>query len=137
MRRCGGNFAKTMLRLAQECEQVKVNDQCGAPTGAELIADVTAHAIRRALQPVADDDELSGIYNLVASGSTTWFAYAQYVIAQSQRLQPGMKIKATEVNPVPNSAFPAPAQRPRNSRLDISKLQETFGLRPCKPSKWS
>ena len=125
----GGNFAKTMLRLAQEREQLKViNDQFGAPTGAELIADVTAHAIRQVAQPGADAQALAGIYHLVASGCTTWFDYAQHVIAQAQRLQPGLKIKATEVNPVPTSAFPTPAQRPLNSRLDTSKLQATFGL---------
>jgi dTDP-4-dehydrorhamnose reductase len=125
----GGNFAKTMLRLAQEREQLKViNDQFGAPTGAELIADVTAHAIRQVLQPDADAQALAGIYHLVASGCTTWFDYAQHVIAQAQRLQPALKIKATEVNPVPTSAFPTPAQRPLNSRLDTCKLQATFGL---------
>jgi dTDP-4-dehydrorhamnose reductase len=125
----GGNFAKTMLRLAQEREQLKViNDQFGAPTGAELIADVTAHAIRQVAQPGADAQVLAGIYHLVASGCTTWFDYAQYVIAQAQRLRPSLQIKATEVTPVPTSAFPTPAQRPRNSRLDARKLQDRFGL---------
>jgi dTDP-4-dehydrorhamnose reductase len=125
----GGNFAKTMLRLAQEREQLKViNDQFGAPTGAELIADVTAHAIRQVFQPEADAQALAGIYHLVTNGCTTWFDYAQHVIAQVQRLQPGLQIKATEVNPVPTSAFPTPAQRPLNSRLDTAKLQAAFGL---------
>ncbi|MDD2845588.1 MAG: dTDP-4-dehydrorhamnose reductase [Rhodoferax sp.] len=125
----GGNFAKTMLRLARERDQLTViNDQFGAPTGAELIADVTAHAIRQVTQAGADAQALSGIYHLVASGCTTWHDYAQYVIAQAQRLQPTLKIKATEVNPVPTSAFPTPAQRPLNSRLDTGKLQDSFGL---------
>jgi dTDP-4-dehydrorhamnose reductase len=125
----GGNFAKTMLRLAQERDQLKViNDQFGAPTGAELIADVTAHAIRQVRQPGADTQALAGIYHLVASGCTTWFDYAQYVIAQARKLQPGLAIKSTAIEPVPTSAFPTPAQRPLNSRLDTRKLQETFGL---------
>jgi len=125
----GGNFAKTMLRLAQERDQLKViNDQFGAPTGAELIADVTAHAIRRVIQPGADTQALAGIYHLVASGCTTWFDYAQYVIAQAKKLQPSLKIRATLVEPVPTSAFPTPAQRPLNSRLDTGKLEAAFGL---------
>lgn len=125
----GGNFAKTMLRLAQEREQLTViNDQFGAPTGAELIADVTAHAICQATQPGAAAQALAGIYHLVAAGCTTWFEYAQHVIAQAQQLQPTRQIKARELRPVPTSAFPTPAQRPCNSRLDTRKLQATFGL---------
>ena len=125
----GGNFAKTMLRLAQEREQLTViNDQFGAPTGAELIADVTAHAIRQVFQPGADAQTLAGTYHLVASGCTTWFDYAKHVIAQARLVQADLKIKAVEVKPVPTSAFPTPARRPLNSRLDTRKLQTTFGL---------
>ena len=125
----GGNFAKTMLRLAQEREQLTViNDQFGAPTGAELIADVSAHAIRQVFQPDADTQALAGIYHLVASGCTTWFDYAKHVIAQARLVQADLKIKAVEVKPVPTSAFPTAARRPLNSRLDTSKLQTTFGL---------
>ena len=125
----GGNFAKTMLRLAQEREQLTViNDQFGAPTGAELIADVSAHAIRQVFQPDADTQALAGIYHLVASGCTTWFDYAKHVFAQARLVQADLKIKAVEVKPVPTSAFPTAARRPLNSRLDTSKLQTTFGL---------
>ncbi len=125
----GGNFAKTMLRLAQERELLTViNDQWGAPTGAELIADITAHAIRQVCQTKGAADALAGIYHLGADGSTTWFDYAKHVIAQAQVIQPDLKIKATEVKPVPTSAFPTPAKRPLNSRLDTRKLQATFGL---------
>jgi dTDP-4-dehydrorhamnose reductase len=125
----GGNFARTMLRLAQERELLTViNDQFGAPTGADLIADITAHAIRHVFQNKADDKMLAGTYHLVASGCTTWFDYANHVIAQAQQIQPNIKIKASEVKPVPTSAFPTPAQRPLNSRLDTRKLQTTFGL---------
>ena len=121
----GGNFAKTMLRLAQERERLTViDDQFGAPTGAELIADVTAHAIRQVLQRPQD----AGLYHLAAQGETTWNRYAKHVIAQAQRAQPAMKIVAREVAAVPTSAFPTPAQRPHNSRLDCTRLQTVFGL---------
>jgi dTDP-4-dehydrorhamnose reductase len=121
----GGNFAKTMLRLAQERERLTViDDQWGAPTGAELIADVTAHAIGQVQQRPQD----AGLYHLAASGETTWHGYASHVIAQAGRVQPALKIMAKEIAPVPTTAFPTPAKRPHNSRLDTGRLQATFGL---------
>jgi dTDP-4-dehydrorhamnose reductase len=126
----GGNFAKTMLRLAKERETLQViDDQFGAPTGAELIADVTAHALRQ-VQAAQNGGDLSkaGIYNLVASGITTWHAYAKHVVALASAAQPAINIVAKEVKAVPTSAFPTPAKRPHNSRLDTTKLQTTFGL---------
>ncbi len=127
----GGNFAKTMLRLAQERDKLTViNDQIGAPTGADLLADVTAHAIRQVKQGDDLADSCAGIYHLVASGETSWFEYAKHVLAQAQLVQPAIKIKATEVLPVPTSAFPTPARRPHNSRMNTGKLQRVFGLTP-------
>lgn len=124
----GGNFAKTMLRLGQERDKLTViSDQFGAPTGADLIADVTAHAIRQAMRPSAEAN-LAGIYHLVASGETTWFDYAKHVLAHAVIEQSAIKIKATDILPVPSSAFPTPAKRPHNSRLDTRKLQATFNL---------
>ena len=121
----GSNFAKTMLRLAQERERLTViDDQFGAPTGADLIADVTAHAIRHVLQRPAD----WGLYHLVADGQTSWHEYAKHVIASAKQVQAAIKIIASAVDPVPSSAFPTPAARPKNSRLDTTKLQNTFGL---------
>ncbi len=121
----GGNFAKTMLRLAQERERLTViDDQRGAPTGADLIADVTAHAIRTALQR----PELSGLYHLVAGGETTWHGYASHVIARAREMRPELAWKVGEIAPVPTSAFPTPARRPLNSRLDTNKFQQAFGL---------
>ena len=121
----GGNFAKTMLRLAQERERLTViDDQWGAPTGADLLADVTAHAIRHLHQRPQD----SGLYHCVAGGETNWHSYAKYVIAHARQARAAINIKATEVMPVPTSAFPTPARRPHNSRLDTHKLQATFGL---------
>ena len=121
----GGNFAKTMLRLAQEREELTVvDDQWGAPTGADLIADVTAHAIRKVLQRSQD----LGLYHLVARGETSWHGYARHVVEQARQIQPALQIKAQAIHPVASSMFPAAAQRPQNSRLDTHKLQTTFGL---------
>ncbi|MDD2810986.1 dTDP-4-dehydrorhamnose reductase [Rhodoferax sp.] len=125
----GGNFAKTMLRLAQERDKLTViNDQFGAPTGADLIADITAHTLRQVTQEQVDTTQLAGIYHLVASGQTTWFDYAKHVLAQAEIAQPAIKLKVTEVLPVRTSAFPTPAKRPSNSRLNTHKLQATFNL---------
>ena len=121
----GGNFAKTMLRLAQERDRLTViDDQWGAPTGADLIADVTAQAIRQALREPA----AQGIYHLSAAGETHWNGYARFVIDTARQLKPGLAITAQEVAPVPTSAFPTPARRPLNSRLDTTRLRDTFGL---------
>lgn len=122
----GGNFAKTMLRLAQEREALSViDDQWGAPTGADLIADVTAHAIRQLQRQPGDQ----GLYHLVAGGETTWHAYASHVIARTRELAPDRHWKVQRIAAVPTSAFPTPAQRPHNSRLNTERLQQTFGLR--------
>jgi dTDP-4-dehydrorhamnose reductase len=121
----GGNFAKTMLRLARERERLTViDDQFGAPTGAELIADVTAHAIRHVLRTGAGQ----GTYHLAAAGVTTWHGYASHVIDTARRLQPDGGWQVNEVAQVPTSAFPTPARRPHNSRLDTRRLRDTFGL---------
>ncbi len=121
----GGNFAKTMIRLAKERDQLKViNDQFGAPTGADLLADVTAHAIRATLiRP-----ELGGLYHLAASGTTTWHGYASHVIAQARAAGQPILVAADAIGAVPTSAFPTPAQRPLNSRLSTDKLHSQFGL---------
>jgi dTDP-4-dehydrorhamnose reductase len=121
----GANFARTMLRLAQERERLTViDDQFGAPTGADLIADVTAHAIRQTLR----DDACCGTYHLAAAGKTTWNGYARFVLDSVRALKPELTLKAQEVAPVPTSAFPTPARRPLNSRLNTAHLRETFGL---------
>jgi dTDP-4-dehydrorhamnose reductase len=121
----GGNFAKTMLRLAAERERLTViDDQFGAPTGADLIADITAHAIRAALHQPA----LGGLYHLAAAGQTNWHGYASHVITQARQTRPELPLKVTDIAPVPTTSFPTPAQRPLNSRLDTRKLQQAFGL---------
>ncbi len=121
----GGNFAKTMLRLARERDSLSViDDQIGAPTGADLLADVTAHAIKTTLQR----PELSGLYHLVAAGETSWHGYASFVIDYARRNGVALKVAPDAIKPVPTSAFPTPAMRPHNSRMDTSKLQRTFDL---------
>ena len=122
----GGNFAKTMLRLARERERLTViDDQWGAPTGAELIADVTAQAVAQLRQAPGK----SGLYHLAAAGATTWFEYAKYVLAEAQRAQPAIEMKVTEVTPIATRDYPTPARRPHNSRLDCTRLQAAFDLR--------
>ncbi len=121
----GGNFAKTMLKLAQERDSLQViNDQIGAPTGADLLADITAHAVRTALLR----SEVSGLYHLVASGQTSWHGYASFVIDFARQAGIEIKVSPDATQPVPTSAFPTAAMRPINSRLDTSKLQTTFSL---------
>lgn len=122
----GDNFIKTMLRLAATRERLTViDDQKGAPTGAELIADVTAHAISQTLQQPAK----AGLYHLTAAGEASWFDYAQYVLALARQARPqGVKTAAGGVQPIASSQYPAAARRPLNSRLDTRRLQAAFGL---------
>ncbi|EKT4523089.1 dTDP-4-dehydrorhamnose reductase [Pseudomonas putida] len=122
----GNNFARTMLRLATERDTLGViDDQFGAPTGAELIADVTAHAIVAARHDVA----LSGLYHLAAAGETTWCGYARFVLEHAAAAGVVLKVSAEAVNALTTDAYPTPAKRPANSRLDTHKLEKAFGLR--------
>ncbi|MDQ7990886.1 MAG: dTDP-4-dehydrorhamnose reductase [Candidatus Dactylopiibacterium sp.] len=126
----GANFARTMLRLAGEREQLRIiHDQVGAPTGADLLADVTAHAVKRYLEAAGDASRAFpyGLYHLVASGETSWFDYAQFVFAQARAA--GHELAVREVVPIPTHDYPTPAARPLNSRLATHKLQQAFGLR--------
>ncbi len=122
----GGNFAKTMLRLAAERDQLKViADQIGAPTGADLLADVTAHAIRATLAR----PELGGLYHLVAGGETSWFDYARFVIEWARAQGVAIRVAPEAIEAIPTTAYPTPAQRPLNSRLSTAKVQHAFGIR--------
>jgi dTDP-4-dehydrorhamnose reductase len=125
----GGNFARTMLRLAKERDALNViADQHGAPTSAELIADATALALHRIMGAGAAGSALSGTYHLVAAGATTWHGYAQYVIEQAMAHGAVLKAGPQQVQPIATEAYPTPAARPRNSRLDTQLFQTTFGL---------
>ena len=119
----GGNFAKTMLRLAQERDRMTViNDQFGAPTGAALLADVTALALQASQPP-------TGIYHLAAAGETTWYAYAEYVLAKAKQIKPSLNYAVRDFVAVPTSDFPTPAARPLNSRLNCSRLEQALQLK--------
>jgi len=121
----GGNFAKTMLRLAAERDTLSVvDDQVGAPTGAELLADVTAHCLRT----LAARPELGGTYHAAAAGETSWHGYACHVIEWARAHGHPVKTPPEAIRAVPSSAFPTPARRPHNSRLDTRRLQSAFGL---------
>jgi dTDP-4-dehydrorhamnose reductase len=121
----GGNFAKTMLRLARERSELTViDDQHGAPTGADLLADVTAHALRALLA----DAGKAGTYHLAAAGETTWNGYARFVLDRARQAGQELKAGPEQVRPVPTSAFPTPARRPHNSRLDTARARAAFGL---------
>jgi dTDP-4-dehydrorhamnose reductase len=119
----GNNFARTMLALAKDRAELKViADQVGAPTGADLIADVTAIAIRQAV----GRDDFSGIYHLAAAGFTTWCEYAGLVIDFGRAA--GMTLVNERVTPIPTEQYPTPARRPLNSRLNTEKLCRTFSI---------
>jgi dTDP-4-dehydrorhamnose reductase len=121
----GGNFARTMLRLAAERESLRViDDQIGAPTGADLLADVTSHALRAARR----DETLAGTYHAAAAGETNWHRYACFVIDWAREQGLPLKVAPGAIEAIPTSAYPTPARRPLNSRLDTRKLRERFGL---------
>ncbi|MGW7232776.1 dTDP-4-dehydrorhamnose reductase [Pseudomonas fulva] len=125
----GSNFAKTMLRLAQERDALSVvADQFGAPTGADLIADVTAHVVRQMVNQPANA-HLAGIYHLAASGETCWHAYAQLVLQDALCRGISLKVNADQVSAINTDAYPVPAPRPRNSRLALGKLESAFKLK--------
>jgi len=126
----GDNFAKTILRLAEEQESLTVvNDQIGAPTEASLLADVTAHAIRCVLSPLGHNSLIpSGIYHVVSSGHISWYGYARFVLEAAHKAGLRLKARPDSVDPIPSSDYPTPACRPHNSRLDNTLFQDTFGL---------
>ena len=121
----GGNFAKTMLKLAQERDRLTViDDQIGSPTGADLLADLTAHALRHSLH----HPEVAGTYHAVAQGETSWHGYAKRVVEFARAKGLPIKVAADAIAPVPTSTFPTPAKRPHNSRMNTSKLCSTFDV---------
>ena len=127
----GANFLKTMLRLMQERDTLNVvADQIGAPTSAALLADVTAHVVRDTWQKRQYHELVDyGTYHLVAGGATSWHGYAQYVGQLAQAAGLSLKVAPEAIGAIPSSAYPTPAKRPFNSRLNTEKLQNTFGLR--------
>ena len=124
----GNNFLKTMLRLASERDGLRVvADQIGAPTSTDVLAKVTANLLQTML-PAAKDDARFGTYHLAASGETTWHAYAQYVIAGALKRGAHITCKPESIEPIPTHAYPLPAPRPANSRLNTEKIRSNFGV---------
>jgi dTDP-4-dehydrorhamnose reductase len=131
----GQNFAHAILKRAFSLDRLQVvADTYGAPTCAELIADVTALALHTLFREAAragarrPDRSQSGTYHLTPSGTTTWHGYASFLIEQARAAGLPLRVAARDIDPVPASAFPAPARRPLNSRLDHSRLATRFGL---------
>jgi dTDP-4-dehydrorhamnose reductase len=125
----GGNFAKTMLRLAAERERLTVvADQFGAPTSAALLADLTAQLVRQYQREGADGFPY-GTYHVTASGDTSWCDYARFVIKEALAAGKTLKAGPDAVAPLTTADYPTPAKRPSNSRLDTSHFRSTFGLR--------
>lgn len=121
----GGNFVKTMLRLAKEREAFDiVADQHGAPTSAELIADVTSHAILAHRAGRLDN----GIHHLTASGHTTWHGLARRVVARAITNGTVLSASPDRIAPISTQQYSTPAKRPLNSRLDTTALQKTLAL---------
>jgi dTDP-4-dehydrorhamnose reductase len=124
----GGNFLKTMLKLAQERDTLNVvSDQVGAPTSANLIATVTTQTLQALLEQPSVDPRW-GLYHLVASGHTNWHAYAGYVVAQARIAGWPIKIQDQAIQPIATKDYPVAAPRPLNSRLDTHKLCQAFNL---------
>lgn len=124
----GGNFAKTMLRLASERDALSVvADQFGAPTSAALLADLTAHLVRQDSQ--SSGEFPYGLYHTVASGVTNWHEYACYVIERARAAGKPIRVAPDAIRAITTADYPTPAKRPANSRMDTSKLRKTFGLR--------
>lgn len=122
----GGNFARTMLRLAAERDRLNVvADQFGAPTGAELLADVSAHLLRAVRATPA---RAGGLYHVAAAGETSWFEYARWLLARAADMGWRLRAGADAVTPIATRDYPTPAPRPLNSRLDCRRVQADFDL---------
>jgi len=125
----GGNFPKTMLRLARERTELRVvSDQVGAPTGADLIADVTALALHGLQRDAVLAGRAGGTYHLTSSGSTSWHGYAQSVIGWAATDGAVLRTTPDRVLATTSAEYASAAPRPANSRLDTAKLCLSFGL---------
>jgi dTDP-4-dehydrorhamnose reductase len=126
----GPNFVKTMLRLGTTRAELKVvNDQIGAPTPVSLLADVTGQILAQARGNLVDWlDDRGGILNVCAAGETNWHAFAEEIFCLARMR--GMALAVERVLSIPTSAYPTPTARPLNSRLDLSRLRQRFGLVP-------
>ena len=125
----GRNFLKTIINLAKEKNELRiVSDQIGAPTSAELVANITSMCILRIIQNKLASKNISGIYHLTASGSTSWYAFAEYFLTEAESLGEVFQVKPTEIIAINSSELILPAKRPLNSMLNTGKLSRTFNL---------
>ena len=125
----GHNFLDTILRLASEREELRiVDDQIGAPTCARDIADATALIIRAICQEQAQGQFASGLFNLTASGATSWHGFAKAILEDATRyaLLPAQHLP--QLKPIPSEEYPTPAARPKNSRLAGDRISKRFGI---------
>ena len=121
----GKNFVRSIIKLARERDHLRVvSDQYGAPTSAELIADVTARALEQSMRKEAQ----SGIYHIAAAGETNWHAIALYVVSEASRLGAELRLSSVAIEAIKSADYPTPAVRPLNSRLATQKFRQTFGL---------
>ena len=125
----GHNFLLTMLKLAQEREELSiVSDQTGSPTSARLIADTTVLCVQQAIKEKLVGVFSSDLYHLTASGHTSWHGFTEEIVSlasQSEKLQLTIK----ELKAIPTSDYPTPATRPMNSRLALTKLESAFTIK--------
>jgi dTDP-4-dehydrorhamnose reductase len=126
----GANFLRTILRLASERESLRVvSDQVGAPTSAELLADVTAQLLPHLYGDRAPANVQPGVFHCTAAGATSWHGYATFIVSEALKLNATLKLAPENIEAIPSEQYPVPAPRPKNSRLDCTKLQQGFGLR--------
>lgn len=126
----GNNFVKTILRLASERDSLNVvDDQLGAPTPAALIATVTGVAVAMLRCGELQKSGENRLYHLAAANPVSWCEFAREIVRQA-RATPGFDLHLIPeaISPIPSSAYPLPARRPANSRLDCSRLAADFGL---------
>lgn len=128
--RHGGNFMLTILRLAQQRDELRVvADQFGAPTWSRTVAAGTAQVIQQAwADPSARRRaaEWSGVYHLTNGGVTTWHGFAQALVEQAPELAGRRHVR---VVPIATADYPLPARRPANSVLDNTRIERVFGVR--------
>jgi len=125
----GVNFPLAILRRAIERDQIDVvSDSVGAPTSASLIADITSQALYRLNWDSSLKNSASGTYHLVASGKTTWYEYAKFLVGMAKKKGLPVKAVSNKIFPVRSEAYKTSAKRPKNSQLDNKKLCHQFGL---------
>ncbi len=121
----GNNFVKTILQLAAEKEALNIiDDQIGAPTSAKFIADTTAQILNQ----ITDSSIVlkSGTYHLCCNGETSWHGFASEIVRLAKQNNTSLVVK--EIHPIPSNAYPTPAERPKNSRMNCTRLNKVFGL---------